>query len=106
MEDLHEYLIRSIFFELPSTPSICVQNFWSSSSNVLPSEQFVHSRACEIHRIKNDEVASAVEMAFETDNGNGMAWLLEIDRWKKGFVNIGAIADSSSSEVSFHGSEE
>jgi hypothetical protein len=106
LEHLHKYLICSVSLELPSTATICVHDFWPSSSNVLPSEQLVHSRACEIHRIENNEVASAVEMAFETDNGDGMAGLLEIDRWKKGLVYVGAIADSSSSEVTLHGSEE
>jgi hypothetical protein len=66
----------------------------------------MHSRAGKIHGIEDDKVASAVEMTFETDNGNRMAWLLKIDRRKKGLVHVGAIADSSSSEISFHGSEE
>jgi hypothetical protein len=66
----------------------------------------MHSRAGEIHGIEDDEVASAVVMAFEADNGDGMAWLLEIDWRKKGFVNVGAIAHSSSREVSFHRKEK
>ena len=66
----------------------------------------MHSRAGKIHGIEDDEVAAAIEMAFEPDNSNGMARLLEIDWRKKGLVHIGAIADSSSSEIAFHGSEE
>jgi hypothetical protein len=104
--DSHEYLIGSVFLKLPSTTPIRIQNFRSSGPDVLPSEQLMHGRAGEIHGIKDDEVASAIEMTFETDNGNRMAGLLEIDWRKKGLVHIGAIADSSSSEIAFHGSEE
>jgi hypothetical protein len=40
----------------------------------------MHSGASEIHRIKDYEVASAVMVAFDTDNGDGMTRLLEVDR--------------------------
>ena len=103
---LHKNLKRSMLSKLVCAAPICVQHLLSSGSDVLSAKQLMHSRACGVHGIQDDEVASTIAAAFETNDGDRMTGLLQINRRQKGLVDVGAIVNGSLSKVTLDGIEE
>ena len=59
-----------MLFEFSSAASIRIQNLRSSTLDVLPAKQLMHSRASGIHGIEDDKIAIAVIVAFKTNDGD------------------------------------
>lgn len=60
--------------------SICVHDFRPATLDILPANQLMHGWAGGINRVKNNEVAVTVTAAFETDDSEGVAGSLEVNR--------------------------
>jgi hypothetical protein len=76
-----------------------MHGLWSSTTDFLPTEQFMHSRARGIRWVEYDEVGRTVLTTFEADNGHGMTRLLQIDGWQQSLVDLGTVRNSSLGEV-------
>lgn len=80
--------------------------FWSGGPDVLAPEQLMHRRTGRIHRIENNQIATAIVMAFESNNAERVARLLEVNRGQEGLAHSGPIAGGYSGKVALYGSKE
>ena len=81
-EDSHEDLKSIKLLKTPPTVSILMENFWSSSFDVLASKQLMHGRPGRVHGVKDNQVASAVVVTLKPNNSERVTGLLEVDGWQ------------------------
>lgn len=66
----------------------------------------MHSGSGRIHGIENHQVATAIVMAFESNNAERVPRLLEVNGGQEGLAHGGPVASSCSGKVSLHGRKE
>ena len=86
--------------------SVGMQDLRSCASDVFPAYQLMHSWTRRVDGVEHYEIAIAVAATLKTNDSDGMAGPLEIDRWEEGLVYVRAITDGRLSEVAFDSEEE
>ena len=88
---LHENLKRRVLFQLPWGLTVGMHYLRSTCFDMPPPNQTMHARAGMKHGVEGNQVAVAVLAALKSNDGDGMARLLKVNRWEERLMDVGAV---------------